>query len=119
MGAPWQDQPLGSHLLQGPDQQLDLGRAFWPPGGKQAGIVAQRPGEASLLSAGPGNPRDHGSDVVPVQDWLGTVNDAGDDRAGLGEEPRVRGRASHEEEPGTIRARLGRKAPMPGSGPLP
>jgi hypothetical protein len=43
------------------------------------------------------------------------VNDAGDDRARVGEEPRARGRAGHEGEPGTIRARLGREAPIPGS----
>src|SRR5208337_4076942 len=83
-----------SPLLQGPDQQLDLRRAFRPPRGKQAGIAAQRRGQPPLLSTRRGSPPDRSRDVVPAQGRLGAGNDASDDRAGLGRKPPMPGPGS-------------------------
>jgi hypothetical protein len=114
MSAPGKGQLPRPGLPQVPDQQFHLRRSLGPAGGEQAGILAQRRGQAPLLSAGRGRPRDRGGDLARIQGRLGTVNDAGDHRPGRGQEPGVRGRAGHEEEPGTIRARLGRNSPTPG-----
>jgi hypothetical protein len=86
MSAPGQDQLPGSSRLQLPDQQPDLRRALGPPPGcEQAGVIAQRRGQAALLSAGRGSPPDRRRDHVPAQGGLGFTDDAGDHRTGVGQ----------------------------------